>query len=470
MPESDQTYRLLVVDDEKNIRSTLRMVLEDNEDVVSILEGGQLKILDCGSAEEALRILREEGADLILLDIKLPQMDGMQMLAQVRGMTPPPEVIMISGHGTIQDAVAATRLGAYDFLEKPPERERVVLTVKNCFVKVVQDRKLRLSQRQEQERFRLLGSSRAIQQLWEEIRKVAPTNGRVLITGESGSGKEVVARAIHQLSRRADQPFIKVNCAAIPSELIEAELFGHERGAFTGAVGRRKGQFELANGGTLFLDEIGDMSLAAQAKVLRVLQTGELTRIGGEQVIQVDVRVIAASNKDLQKEVKEGRFREDLFYRLNVVPIHCPPLRERLGDLPELCAFFVEEFCRATGFKTKSIQPEVMEKLRSYNWPGNVRELQNVVERMVILSGETIGPQDVPPYVAPPPQPALDAKRFQGKKLKEVSEEVEREHIRATLLEYGWNISRAAQALGVERTNLHKKMKLLGIRRPREED
>ncbi len=450
----DQPFRLLIVDDEKNIRRTLRMVLE----------GEHLEIRDCGSAEEALRLLQEEPAELILLDMKLPGMDGMELLGRVRKEAPRTEIILISGHGTIQDAVSATRLGAYDFLEKPPDRDRVVLTVRNCLEKIALDRRLQAAEQQKEESYQLLGASPALQRLWEEIRKVAPTNGRVLVSGESGSGKELVARAIHRLSKRAEREFIKVNCAAIPSELIEAELFGFERGAFTGAVARKKGQFELASGGTLFLDEVGDMGLAAQAKVLRALQTGEITHVGGERTIQVDVRVIAATNKDLAKKVKEGEFREDLYYRLNVVPIFCPPLRERLEDIPELCRHFIEEFCRENNFRPKVISPEALEMLRKYNWPGNVRELKNVTERMVIMSRDSIEPEDIPEQVAGSKE-KLDLQRFQGMPLKEMRDEVEREVIRNTLIEYGWNISRTAQVLGIERTNLHKKIRQLGIRR-----
>jgi two-component system nitrogen regulation response regulator NtrX len=446
--------RLLIVDDEKNIRRTLRM----------ILEGEKFSVSDCGSAEEALRMMQEEASDVLLLDIKLPGMDGMELLSRVRKDWPAVEVIMISGHATIHDAVEATRLGAYDVLEKPLDRDRVLLSVHNCLEKVKLAKQLSKLQSQIDERYQIIGQSQALYQLFEEIKKVAPTSGRVMITGESGTGKELVARAIHKLSKRTDGAFVKVNCAAIPAELIESELFGYERGAFTGATGRKKGQFELANGGTLFLDEIGDMSQNAQAKVLRVLQTGELTHVGGERTIQVDVRVIAATNKDLSSAVAAGTFRDDLYFRLNVVPLHCPALRERLDDIPLLTAKFVEEFCAENGFRPKELEPGVVLKLRRYHWPGNVRELKNVTERMVIMSGERITPENVPDYIDGG-EAAVDVKQYNGMSLKELRDEIERDYVQAKLKEYSWNITRTAEALGIERTNLHKKIKQLGIKK-----
>ncbi len=453
---ADSAYlpRVLIVDDEKNIRRTLRMVLSGKDYAVS----------DCGSAEEAVRLLREEPADVVLLDIKLPGMDGIELLSRIRKDWPMTEVIMISGHGTIQDAVGATRLGAYDFLEKPLDADRVDLAVANCIEKLSLFRQVRDLKSRMDEQYEMVGGSQAMQQLLEEIRKVAPTSGRVLITGESGTGKELVARAIHRLSKRSDGTFVKVNCAAIPSELIESELFGYEKGAFTGATGKKKGQFELANHGTLFLDEVGDMSLTAQAKVLRVLQTGELSHVGGERTFKVDVRVIAATNKDLKASVAEGSFRDDLYYRLNVIPVHCVPLRDRPEDIPVLVGKFVAEFCRENNFKTKEVRPEVLDTLRRYDWPGNVRELKNVTERMVIMSGDAISEADVPESILGG-EGAVDTRRFDGMSLKDVRDEVEREYIRTKLAEYGWNITRTAQALGIERTNLHKKIKQLGIKR-----
>ncbi|MBW1808768.1 MAG: sigma-54-dependent Fis family transcriptional regulator [Deltaproteobacteria bacterium] len=450
--------RLLIVDDEKNIRRTLRMVLGEENLIVD----------DCASAEEALRLMKEEPADIILLDIKLPGMDGIKLLERIRKDWPGTEVIMISGHGTIGDAVGATRLGAYDFLEKPLDRDRVVLSVRNCMQKLALFNQLEKIQSHLDEQYQMVGNSQVMNQLLEEIRKVAPTSGRVLITGESGTGKELVARAIHKLSKRSEKAFIKVNCAAIPAELIESELFGYERGAFTGATSKKKGQFELANGGTLFLDEVGDMSLTAQAKVLRVLQTGELSHVGGEHTITVDVRVVAATNKDLQKAVSSGEFRDDLYYRLNVIPVHCQPLKERLQDIPPLVTKFVAEFCEENGFKNKELMPEVLQTLRLYHWPGNVRELKNVTERMVIMSEDVIRVDDVPEYITGQAE-KVDVQRFDGMSLKDVRDEVEKEYIRSRLAEFGWNITRTAQALGIERTNLHKKIKQLGIKRADED-
>ncbi len=456
MDQTDPSPRpkLLIVDDEKNIRRTLQM----------ILSGEGYEVSDCPSAEEALKMIQEDPPDMVLLDIKLPGMDGMELLGKIRKAWPETEVMMISGHATIQDAVEATRLGAYDFLEKPLERERVLLTVRNCVEKRNLFRKLESLQDQRDNQYEIVGNSFPMRQLLEEIRKVAPTSGRVLVTGESGTGKELVARAIHRLSKRADGPFIKVNCAAIPSELIESELFGYERGAFTGAVGKKKGQFELASGGTLFLDEVGDMSLTAQAKVLRVLQTGELTHVGGEGLISVDVRVIAATNKELKSAVAEAAFREDLYYRLNVVPIHCIPLRERAEDIADLAVKFVADFCKENGSKLKQLEPSVMQLLKRYSWPGNVRELKNVIERMVIMGGDPITADDVPELIKGD-SASVDLPRFDGMTLRDVRDEVERKYIRSKLIECGWNITQAAQTLGIERTNLHKKMKQLGIRR-----
>ena len=374
----DYQPKVLIVDDEKNIRRTLRMVLDEVAPNLG----------DCGSAEEALRLMREEPTDLLLLDIKLPGMDGLELLGKIRKEWPGTQVIMISGHATIRDAIEATRLGAYEVLEKPLDRDRIILSVKNCMEKIFLNHKINQLQSHLTNQYEIIGDSPVMRQLMDEIRKVAPTNGRVLITGESGTGKELVARAIHRLSKRSSSSFVKVNCAAIPGELIESELFGYERGAFTGATNKKKGQFELANGGTLFLDEIGDMSLTAQAKVLRVLQTGELSHVGGERTIEVDVRVLAATNKDLKASVGDGSFREDLYFRLNVIPIQCPPLRERLDDIPQLVGRFVEVFCKENGFKHKDIEPKVLQSMKRYDWPGNVRELKNVTERMVIMSGD----------------------------------------------------------------------------------
>jgi DNA-binding NtrC family response regulator len=390
---------------------------------------------------------------------------------------------MISGHATLANAVRAVKLGAYDLLEKPLDRERMLVTLRNALERRAMAREVAGLRAQADERFEMVGRSAPMQALYAQIVKVAATRARVLITGESGTGKELIARAIHRESALRKQEFVKVNCAAIPPELIESELFGHERGAFTGATARKRGHFEVADGGTIFLDEIGDMIPSAQAKVLRVLQSGEFTRVGGEQTLKVEVRVIAATNRDLQADVAAGKFREDLYFRLAVVPLRAPPLRDRADDIPLLCAAFVEATARENGMRPKPISDEAVATLADYPWPGNVRELRNVIERLVILSEETIGLGDLPEEIVaeverhrreqaaggaagtanlprielPPEARALP--------LREFRDHVERDYIRARLDDNGWNISRTAGLLGIERTNLHKKMRALGIAR-----
>jgi two-component system nitrogen regulation response regulator NtrX len=458
---------ILVVDDEKNIRRTLRMVLE----------GSGFNTLEAASGEEALEQLASHEIDVVILDVRLPKMSGIEALAKIRGRpeTRKLPVLMVSGHASVAEAVQAVQLGATDFFEKPLDRDRVLVTVRNALQTWQLQRELEQLRADVEHRYEMIGESPVMSRLFAQLEKVAPTNGRVLISGESGTGKELVARAIHRLSPRANKPFIKVNCAAIPAELIESELFGYERGAFTGAQGRKKGMFELANGGTLFLDEIGDMSASAQAKVLRALQSGEISRVGGESAIAVDVRVLAATNKDLELEVKEGRFREDLYFRLNVVPIVSPPLRERKPDIPLLAKGFLRDFCFENGLRNKPIDDEVLEALAERPWPGNVRELRNVVERMAILSGDRITLDDLPAEgvlsrgrrdsAAPSDFPSTVDEGGERLTLREYRSRAEKEYIVQTLEEVGWNISRAATILGVERTNLHKKMRSYGIRR-----
>ncbi|RYE86001.1 MAG: sigma-54-dependent Fis family transcriptional regulator, partial [Myxococcales bacterium] len=382
---------VLVVDDEKNIRRTLDMVLS----------GDGYQVREAASAEEALGMLsRGDGAaiDLCIFDVKLPGISGLEALERLRRdealRTLP--VIVISGHATVHDAVAAIKLGASDFFEKPLNRERVLVSVRNVLRAARLARTVDTLRGEIEARYEMIGTSPAMQRLYGAIDKVAPTRASVLITGESGTGKEMVARAIFRLSARKDAPFIKVNCAAIPRELIESELFGHEKGSFTGAVARKRGYFEQAHGGTLFLDEIGDMDLSAQAKVLRALQSGEISRVGSEAVQIVDVRVLAATNKDLEREVKAGGFREDLFFRLNVFPLRTPPLRERPEDIRAMAEAFTVSFCKENGLKTKQIDAMVHRVLESRSWPGNVRELKNVVERAAILSGDVITIADLP--------------------------------------------------------------------------
>jgi len=453
---------VLVVDDEKNIRRTLRMVLE--------AEGYEVR--EAESAEEALPLLEAEPVDLGIFDVRLPGMDGLGLLARARDLWRDLPVIVISGHAETPDVVLAMQRGAVDFFGKPVDRERVVVSVRNALARrTLADRVQALSARERRYDDEMLGESPAMKRLAEEIAKVAPTNGRVLILGESGTGKELIAQEIHRQSKRAAGPFVKVNCAAIPGELIESELFGHEKGSFSGAAARRRGQFEVAHGGTLLLDEIGDMSLSAQAKVLRALQTGEITRVGSEKAFTVDVRVLAATNKDLEAEVREGTFREDLFFRLAVVPLRAPPLRERLEDVPLLGERFLQLACRENGLRPKPVDPAVWERLRQYRWPGNVRELRNLCERIAIMSGDRVTAADVPEGVGPrstaaaPPAGEADLGRYGGVPLKELRDLVERDYIQKKLEEHDWNITQAAQALGVERTNLHKKIKQHGLSR-----
>jgi two-component system, NtrC family, nitrogen regulation response regulator NtrX len=467
---------ILIVDDEKNIRRTVRMVLE----------GEGYAVEEAGSGEEALARLPDIAPDVLLLDVQLPGMSGHEVLESLRRSResdgaarqpgqPEPLTVMISGHGTLADAVRATKAGAYDFLEKPLDRERLLVTLRNALERRAMAREVAGLRALAEGRFEMVGQSPAMSALYAQIAKVAPTRTRVLITGESGTGKELVARAIHRESPLRDRAFIKVNCAAIPPELIESELFGHERGAFTGAAARKRGLFELADGGTIFLDEIGDMSLSAQAKVLRVLETGELSRVGSESSLKVDVRVLAATNRDLQAAVASGQFREDLFFRLAVVPLRAPALRERATDIPLLCQAFAAQIARENGLHEKPFSSEALAILAAYTWPGNVRELRNVVERLVILCEGAVGADDLPEEIVAevsrrgrplhnlgdlelPPE----AKNLP---LRELRDLVERQVVRAKLDENDWNISRTAQVLGLERTNLHKKMRALGIAR-----
>jgi two-component system, NtrC family, nitrogen regulation response regulator NtrX len=466
---------VLVVDDEKNIRRTLEMVLS----------GEGYHVLEAGSAEEALTKLSNprEPVDLAIFDLKLPGMSGLEALEKLRADEVDLPVIVISGHATVHDAVAAIKLGASDFFEKPLNRERVLVSVQNCIRTARLSRTLEQMRGELEARYEMIGTSSVMQKLYQEIDKVAPTKASVLIAGESGTGKELVSRAIHQLSPRKDASFVKVNCAAIPRELIESELFGHEKGSFTGAQARKRGFFEQAHGGTLFLDEIGDMDLTAQAKVLRALQNGEIVRVGSEHVINVDVRVLAATNKDLSKQVAAGNFREDLFFRLDVFPIRVPALRDRADDIPVLADAFIAAFCKENGLKTKRADPAVYEALGRRKWPGNVRELKNVVERAAILSGDVITIADLPedPHAspfeeeseaeldasersisAPPPPVKPSGERLT---LREYREAAERSFIVDTLRAFDWNISKASVALGVERTNLHKKIRAYGIKR-----
>jgi len=443
---------ILVVDDEKSIRDSLEGVLGD--------EG--YEVSSAASAEAALKRVRQgQPPDLVLLDIWLPGMDGIEALKELKSSNPDIPVIMISGHGTVETAVRATKLGAYDFLEKPLSLEKVVLTVEHA----LERERLRLENREliagQMKGFEMLGSSRSMQELKRGIERAAPTNSWVLITGENGTGKELVARNIHFLSNRSARPFVAVNCAAIPEELIESELFGHERGAFTGAVSSKKGKFDMADGGTLFLDEIGDMSLKTQAKVLRILEERSFERVGGTRSITVDVRVIAATNKDLKEEITRGNFREDLYYRLNVIPFYVPPLRERGADIALFIRHFLEEFSRETARDVPRITNEAMKWLLGYHWPGNVRELRNLMERLVIMApaGE-ISAEDIPAYIR---GGKAAAESGWVSTLKDARKEFERDFIVRKLEENDGNVARTAEVIGVERSHLYRKMKSYGI-------
>jgi two-component system nitrogen regulation response regulator NtrX len=447
--------RILIVDDEQGIRKSLAGLLSDEGYEASVAADG----------EAALATLREHPPDLVLLDIAMPGRDGIDVLEEVRQAWPRLPVIMMSGHGTIETAVRATQLGAFDFIEKPLGAEKLLLTIRHALERTRLERENRELRAKSIRAHEILGSSPPVQRLKEQIQVAAPTNGWVLITGENGTGKEMVAKQLHVHSKRADGPFIEVNCAAIPEELIESELFGHEKGAFTGAIAQKRGKFELANGGTIFLDEIADMSLRTQAKILRILQEHKFERVGGTETIEVDVRVIAATNKSLEKEIQDGKFREDLYYRLNVIPFHVPPLRERREDIPVLVKAFAEEFCVESGAKPKPVTGRALALLQSYAWPGNVRELRNLVERLVLMTpGPRIRAQDLPEELRSGARPA----ELAGASLEEARREFERRFLLARLEENGWNVSRTAESIGIARESLSRKMRSYKLRAARE--
>lgn len=451
-------HTILVVDDEQSIRDSLSGILED--------EG--YRTLTAASGDEALLRLTEERAEIILLDIWMPGMDGLETLAKIREGYPDQLVLMMSGHGTIETAVRATKLGAHDFIEKPLSLEKLLLTIHNGLQLarlIEENRELKSKVDGASD---MIGTSPEIAALRQQIEIVAPTSGWALITGENGTGKELVARAIHRFSKRSGKPFVEVNCAAIPEDLIESELFGHEKGAFTGATAQRRGKFDQADEGTLFLDEIGDMSLKTQAKVLRILQEKKFERVGGQRTIEVDVRVIAATNKDLTALIREGQFREDLYYRLNVIPFHVPPLRARRDDIPLLANHFLHHFCTQEGREIKSFDQLALEQMCLYPWPGNVRELKNLVERLVILvPGRLISSAHLPFAASHLTELREQAADGQGGEtadtLREAREEFEKEFLLRKLEENDWNVSRTAEAIDVERSNLHRKIKSYGI-------
>jgi len=444
---------ILIVDDESGIRESLKGVLEEEGYTAFLAETG----------EKCLDVLRREAVDAVLLDVWLPGMDGLETLSKIRDLDDSPEVIMVSGHGTIETAVRATKLGAYDFLEKPLSIDKTLILLKNA----VDAKRLRLENRELKKqlapRSEIAGESIPIKALRQQIQLMAPTNGRVLIYGESGTGKELAAHAIHAQSPRKDEMFVEVNCAAIPEDLIESELFGHSKGAFVGAATDKEGKFEKAHGGTLFLDEVGDMSLKTQSKVLRTLDEQRFTPVGSDEPITVDARVIASTNKDLEDEIARGNFREDLFYRLNVIPFYVPPLRERKEDIPLLARHFLKEFSAAYGRRPREITDDAIETLMRYSWPGNVRELRNVIERIVIMNPTTVrfDRKHLPPLVHRDGTRRTSGAEFST--LHQARAAYERDYILKKLDENHGNISRAAEVLGLERSHLYRKMRTLGI-------
>jgi two-component system nitrogen regulation response regulator NtrX len=442
--------RILVVDDEQGIRHVLTQLLEYEDHEVRAASG----------ALEAISLYSEFRPDLTFMDVKMARIDGLEALTRIREIDPAALVVMISGHGTIETAIEATRRGAYDFLEKPLDTDRILLVIRNALEQrglLQENARLR---GEVESRYEMVGRSFAVRQVLERVERVAPTDARVLITGENGTGKELVARAIHRLSPRANRPFVEVNCAAIPTELIESELFGHVKGSFTGAFEDRAGKFEVADGGTLFLDEIGDMSMTAQAKVLRALQEGIITRVGGSRPIKVDVRVLSATNKDLTEEIRAGHFREDLLYRLNVIPLHVPPLRERREDIPMLVQHFASVAIREAALAPKRFSDEALEMLQRMDWAGNVRELRNTTERLLILAlGDTITAADVEQLVSGGASGGgLSADLLGCTTFAEFKEAAERAFIIQKLRENDWNVSETARTLDMPRSNLYKKI------------
>lgn len=452
--------KILIVDDEIGIIDTVSGILED--------EG--YSTFTAQDAETALNILEKEEIDLVFLDVWLPGMSGIETIKKIKEKDPQIPVIMISGHGNIEIAVQAVKLGAFDFLEKPLSIERIVLTTERALqFKNLEKENIKLRS-SILKKYELIGNSQAMKKIKNQIELIAPGDSRILILGESGTGKELVARMIHSLSPRRNAPFVEVNCAAIPQELIESELFGHEKGAFTGAVDRKIGKFELANGGTLFLDEIGDMSLLTQAKLLRVIETQKFQRVGGTKDITVNIRIISATNKNITEEINKGNFREDLYYRLNVVPIYIPPLRERKEDIPELVNYFIDEFSREKGWKRKIIEDEAMKVLQDYDWPGNVRELRNATERLMIMTvSDVIKVSDIE-NTGIIRERMKEKTYFSYQTLREARDAFEKDFILKKLKENRWNITKTAEDIGIERSNLYKKIKSLGIILPKESE
>lgn len=457
--------KILIIDDEKSIRSTLK----------EILEYEKYEVKEAADGAEGLSMIKKEDFDLVMCDIKMPNMDGMDVLTAANEIKPDLPFIMISGHGTIDTAVEATKKGAYDFLQKPPDLNRLLIAVRNALEKKELVTETKILKRKVSKTRDIIGNTSPIIRIKDTIEKVAPTEARVLITGENGSGKELVARWIHEKSNRANGPLIEVNCAAIPSELIESELFGHEKGSFTSAIKQRIGKFEQANGGTLFLDEIGDMSMSAQSKVLRALQENKITRVGGEKEISVDVRIIAATNKDLFKEIEQNNFRMDLYHRLSVIIIHVPSLNERREDIPEIAQSFLEEICAEYGIPVKKFEAAALDALMQINWTGNIRELHNMIERLIILSDKSITKEDVylnanrssnhineSSIVMSSPS-SSDFSKY--KSFQEFKDETEKEYILSKLEKNGWNVSKTADEMEIQRSHLYNKIEKYGLKR-----
>jgi two-component system, NtrC family, nitrogen regulation response regulator NtrX len=447
--------RILVIDDEAEIRRSVRMILE--------YEG--YDVIEAASGPEGLTMAEREAPDLVFLDVKMPGMDGLEVLQRIKALNEAVPVVIISGHGTVSTAVEATKAGAFDFIEKPLASERVLVTIRNALDQTRLRDENRSLKRAVEVRHQMVGESQPLKQIWDAIKRAAPTNATVLLLGESGSGKELVARSIHRNSLRSRDRFVQVNCAAIPEELIESELFGHEKGSFTGATEKQIGKFEQADHGTIFLDEVGDMSAKTQAKVLRVLQEGEVERLGSARTIKVDVRVIAATNKDLEAEIEKGTFREDLYFRLSVIPIRVPPLRDRAEDIPALVRHFADLFSRDNNRKPQRFTPAALEYMQKARWKGNVRELKNTVERLIIMTpGEVVDVPDLRDIVRLEPKGApTDNDKERPGTLREFKEVAERTFLVGKLRENNWNISKTAEVIGTPRSNLYKKLEQYGI-------
>lgn len=450
--------RILIIDDEKSIRNTLKEILEYEGYIVDEAQDGP----------SGIERLNQENYDVVLCDIKMPKMDGLEVLSKAQEISPDTPFIVISGHGTIETAVEATKKGAFDFIAKPPDLNRLLITLRNAIDKNSLVLETKILRRKVTKTREIIGDSPAIQKIIDTIEKVAPTEARVLITGDNGTGKELVARWIHEKSNRSKNQIIEVNCAAIPSELIESELFGHEKGSFTSALKQRIGKFEQAHGGTLFLDEIGDMSLSAQAKVLRALQENKITRVGGEKDIDVDVRIIAATNKDLLEEIDKGAFRMDLYHRLSVILIHVPSLNERTEDIPLLAEKFIKEICEDNGIPRKSFTPGALQELKKLNWTGNIRELRNVIERLVILGDQRITEQDVVSFASPSNNSKVSEnnsvfERFD--KLQDFKDHVEKIFIEEKLKKNHWNVAKTAVEIDIQRSHLYNKIEKYNLKR-----